>query len=547
MRQNLLKALLVSLLAGSIFFFCALNIFLGNPLEMNALLSQILPKCVQYALVLAGLIFLCQLPALFFKRFFPLANLFFLTAAMFVWAQGNLFIWPIKTPPGGVPFFSDSPLFGVLEIILFTIASALILCFRTFFIKNTAKICLVLIGAQLIAFLPGYMKYDEKNLGNKFYTFTDEGSNTFSTDQNVIILIMDSFSEDYFNEARKKCPGEFEKTFQDFTNFRRLLSPAPFTAAAVPTLVSGTRELENDTFKNWRYFYSTEHQNHLNRIFDHNNLFERFSANKYEIFAKPLVKMLIPYTQGIQNREKSNNDSEFYENICLVLKGRFTPLVLRQTIYENSIVELYSKIFSSPKPSGANEVVQSIPLEKMVFISQNLDAGKYYIRDEAAVKLILPDSLRQYGKTDQKKLLFYHFQSVHWAQGAKDSKYHICYINQSVKDLRMLGNFLQNLRTNRVYDNSYIVILGDHGTLPELSSPTNCYNPFLLIKKPNQKGETLSFNDEIVLMRDLCPTILFDHGISFKDGTAPYSIYSLSAEQKQERQGYWERLMGTKP
>ena len=129
----------------------------------------------------------------------------------------------------------------------------------------------------------------------------------------------------------------------------------------------------------------------------------------------------------------------------------------------------------------------------------------------------------------QKRFIFYHLKGIHDDPTLADGY------------LRSTALFLDLLREKGVYDNSYIVFLGDHG-IHEIEEYH--HNPFLMIKKPGQKFEQMKENDEIVLIQDIAPTILYDMNLADKQKV--YSLWNFSPDQKKVRAEFWLRLMETK-
>ncbi|MDO4582859.1 MAG: sulfatase-like hydrolase/transferase [Planctomycetia bacterium] len=104
-------------------------------------------------------------------------------------------------------------------------------------------------------------------------------------------------------------------------------------------------------------------------------------------------------------------------------------------------------------------------------------------------------------------------------------------------DLDGVARFLELLKKSDVYDNSYIIVMGDHGG--HLEPVLERKNPFFLVKRPGDTHEKMVTNDQPIFLRDIAPTILKDLGIVTEES---YSFWNLSPEQKVERERCWERI-----
>lgn len=65
--------------------------------------------------------------------------------------------------------------------------------------------------------------------------------------------------------------------------------------------------------------------------------------------------------------------------------------------------------------------------------------------------------------------------------------------------LSLYGNFLNKLKEMGVYDNSLIIMTGDHGTYDE---QYRNYNPMLIVKPP-QSSQALSLSHNAVMLTDI--------------------------------------------
>lgn len=80
------------------------------------------------------------------------------------------------------------------------------------------------------------------------------------------------------------------------------------------------------------------------------------------------------------------------------------------------------------------------------------------------------------------------------------------YIQKTTATAKLIAEFIERLKKNRVYDNSAIIIMADHGYQPLNGAPDNYilsrFNPILLIKGVNEKHD-FAISDKPVSYFDL--------------------------------------------
>lgn len=126
----------------------------------------------------------------------------------------------------------------------------------------------------------------------------------------------------------------------------------------------------------------------------------------------------------------------------------------------------------------------------------------------------LPEELLKQG---ENRFALYHFTGTH------DIEFSLVpplqnrnrYLQKGKQDLDGVARFLELLRKSGVYENSYLVVMGDHGN--HLEPVLERKNPFLLVKRPGDTHEPMATNEQPIFLRDIAPTILKDKGIVTKE------------------------------
>jgi len=237
LRKKIILAFLVSsCFSLTLFLFGPSNIFFGNKLEFSFSYNEI----VLYLIVLS---FVCILCLTIFLSFLKLSIhrvivSLILILSFLLWLQGNILSWNYGRFDGREIDWSSKVLCGFIDsgIWVFLIVIAFV---KSDFIysKMIRKISIFLILIQLISTSfaaitspaqPNYKKYsiDKKE---KF---------TFSSKKNVIILVLDFFQTDLFQEIISEN-SFYKEIFDGFTYFRNSLGGFPTTYAAVPFILTG--------------------------------------------------------------------------------------------------------------------------------------------------------------------------------------------------------------------------------------------------------------------------------------------------------------------
>ncbi len=554
MKENLCKVFWISLLLALTYLFTGLCIAIGNQDEFTFFLNEALIGTGIVALVIFCFFLLFQSAFCFFlPKYSYQVMLACLILAICGYLQANVLLWKIEIAGGTLLGFENFDSRVLTELILYGIVIGLVCRFYLFFYDNIKKLSLVLIGVQIIGLISSYMagqeslfvqpslNYSDNEMipEEKYFAFkNEEGKYHFSDQNNIIVLILDTLGENYYSGACKNSGGNLQNDFRDFTHFSHLISPNPWTQYAVPMLMTGSDVFEENTGVNsvQGSYFERKKKAYQSPW----NLFKNCSQNGFRCDVVTFFKKPYPVCKAwIANLECVRSK---HIQLSLLLSDRFFPmvnyrfslLVLKKpaylqtqkyawTIY-NCIQKYFygsniQSVWSKGDQIGFSDMSTSKVQEQQENIRSNTDSFFW--------------NMEPHFRMDHQKQFFVcHLQSVH-VHGINEKSYEReHYIQLAQTDLEHVVDFLKYLKERDIYDNSYIVIVGDHGSYRE---PEYHQNPFLLIKQPQVKQEKIVENTENILMRDIAPTILSDLGIS---PDAP-SIWNLSPAEKAEREKFW--------
>lgn len=518
MKADLLKAALASLAVASVFWFTAFQLFFGNVEAFYSLLKESVIGVSAFAVLIFAFFFIVQLLFLGRKAFLWVNVTVLLVAALW-WVQANVLLW--KTDMFGesqtrihlvLVERNCGPMAYITEFVVYALVIFLFYRFHAFLSRNTARCVFVLVCAQLLVLLPSATAYRESLSLHKRMSFHDEEKFVFSDRGNIIFFIIDSYGENFFGKVLAAHPDIAENELRDFVHFPRFLSPAPYTGRALPTLMTGEAALET---KKDMFLAGYEYTPAVKKMYEDSPFWNSLPSSGYRINVFPLIPQVFPAetTQianlAFRDPHDVNPSRVLTDRLVTVTFYRMAPSIFKQCVFhlsETFTWGLYALYCGDP-----------------IFV----EGEKGDPKDRKYADEFYPQAEKRVTVDHRKRFMLYHLLGTH--DEPELAEIH----------LRSFGGFLELLRKNGVYDNSYIVVLGDHGhhDIAEYE-----HNPILLIKKPGQTFDRMRENDEIVLMRDIAPTVADDlEMVKSKD---VYSLWHFSPAQKEERRQWWNRLMG---
>lgn len=353
----------------------------------------------------------------------------------------------------------------VLWAVVASVVAFIILKFKFIIFRKVTfigSLCLlILLSATLSTLLL------TTNIKDSNYTLvaTNKNEFQFSTDKNVIVLMLDAVNEKEFAEAIKADP-DFAEEFKDFTHFDNVASGYPFTQMAIPLSLTG-EWYENDK----------PYTDYIQESFDKSPLINHLENQNYKI--------------GIYD----DSEFRFSQN---KFAGRF----------ENQIgtTDTYSSLYSCMKLMVKMAGVKYAPWDAKRFCYNLIDHSK------AIHTTLAPgyDIFKMYNHifypqikdknpittTDDKCFRFIHIEGAHVpyrydkdvnkidsSEGSYESNISAC--------ITISKKFIQRIKESNIYDNSAIVIMADHGYDQYYRGNLDRANPIMLIKGINETNDRL--------------------------------------------------------
>lgn len=417
--------------------------------------------------------------------------------------------------------------------------------------KHMRNASLILIGIQLFSLLtldsqPQFKStlISKSFLGNHYKYQQDETNKfVFSKKKNVIILVLDSFQSDLFAEIIKE-KEKLAIPFEGFSYFRNAVSGYSVTTFATPFILTGkyfNPSLPLEAYLKQAYFSKSSIPKQLKD--------KGFSADIYPqghfIVDPALVSNYQISKKRLFNHSIIHDLAQLYD----IALFRASPHFFKKYIHNNNKLFLttlaynFNRSFKRPQNNKIDPLNIDTKSQKKTKTNENIE--------------FLDDFLREFStSSDQPVLKYYHISGLHpplqmdenlnlLEEPLPISRHSFLLNTEAV--LKLLRKFLEELKSQGIYDNSLIFIVGDHGSRYiatydkddpkeqkyEQSSIYTAFSsgvPLILVKPFNAKGP-LKTSDSPVTLGDIGPTIFDELGMKH----AERSMFKISLDNPTKR------------
>ena len=215
--------------------FAPATIYFTNRLEFPRRFVELLPLLVAIALgtalLLAGV--LRVLPA---GNVCDAAIALVCAVGVLAWVQGSLLLWNYGTLAGQEIDWAAHRTHGWIDAAVWAIGVAAALAAFRAVSRTSVAISVTLIAIQTIAL--SILSARSQDVWFNHVTFDDSARFALSRDRNVVIVLLDTFQSDVFQEVLDQEPG-LTARLSGFTYFRNATSGFPSTLASMTFLLTG--------------------------------------------------------------------------------------------------------------------------------------------------------------------------------------------------------------------------------------------------------------------------------------------------------------------
>ncbi|MFK8012285.1 MAG: sulfatase-like hydrolase/transferase [Marinicellaceae bacterium] len=351
-----------------------------------------------------------------------------------IWLQGDLFSDSYGVLDGSAIDFNSHQSRRINEMIIFIVAIMAALYFQKSINKQLPFI-LIIIALGQTSFI-SYNLFIEPTKKKISQTVEPEFYN-YSSNKNIIYIILDTFGADYFEQIRELDPSVVDD-FNGFVNYIDAISNYPATAASLSSVMTGQMIPEN-----------MQRNTFLKNIAAKNSLPHELDKKGYESSMVSIYRLRNIYTKRFLSGSHLAIQSvnRFYGLQLLDFSlFRISPQFFKSNIYNQGLWK-FSKNYAN------QHNIPSSPSEKGAYML-NLMTENAQVSDNInrfkIIHVLLPHPEFVYNSQCEK---IETLQSLEQAM-----------LKQSQCAIKMLKQYMNKLKQLGIYDSSLIVVTSDHGS-----------------------------------------------------------------------------------
>ena len=538
-KKPLLTLLMSFIIVATIFLLLPFAIYMGNAAEFSVPFIEIISWNIVPAF---GLLLLLMLPSLFMSAKYHRVYTYGLAVfGLLLWVHGSLIVWDYGPLDGRVIDWDADSWKGWVDVSIWVIAILVaIVVYRrlgTFILRFAALFFLVqllVISVQTIQNLDHLNKdtrHADRNTLDQLAGFSSKG--------NVLHILLDGFESDVFEELvlNDKDIFDYKDKFKGFTYFKEALSVFPYTRFAVPAFLSG-EVYHNNIPKNEFISSVLGKKSLLNNAFDNGYEVDIASMEYWAPLygsAKHTNSYIIPFDTYASSRELKVYAATRLLDMSLF---RVVPHWLKKHVY-NDQKWFVNKLFVN------SELLQQLYFSHTRFLN--------YIAENMNVS------------RDAPVYKYFHVMNTHnpmvvneqcgYAGGVLPTNRYTLTV-QSKCTLDTVVRLFDKMRELGVYDDTLIVIHGDHGGWVPVkgfhppNTPDNravpawvvsLGSPLLAIKLPGDHA-TVRESHELASLIDIPNTV--SHIMGWKADFPGEALFSTKPDAQRERSYYvysWQK------
>ncbi|MDO4583205.1 MAG: sulfatase-like hydrolase/transferase [Planctomycetia bacterium] len=529
--SEIVRAGMVSLLISGTVLCAVLTVFFANISEFSFTFRDLAGPLMAGFLLLFLFLFILQGAFRFAgEKIFSVVNLLFFVIGVYLFILSNILIWDIGTMMGQ-DFWWDWREHGMYTFIELTCLIVLAFLFwrdREWFSKHIVFPCGLLL---LFGFIwPSYLMLTvtgESEFSYKNYVIDRTDEFRFGKERNVILLILDAYPNVLLDVEEEKYPGTW-RALRDFTRYQRCLCENPATVYGMPALLAGIQIPPVD-------LNSEEYTQIIQKIYYAENSIPKrlremgFRVENYYIPCALPGAVFLHHDKSLLSNIRHKSEVEKDSSIFLPRHRPSVQLLADATILRlmpirikgfmvRFVSSLRNSFFRSDSEEPDGDFIFYNGIQKGVEIGDAKNVFKYY-----------------------------HLSGVHGPYQMDEN----CaphpgtsldgYLRQGKACMKMVSLFLEQLKKEGIYDNSLIIIAGDHGREEKffgLSELPHGMNPLFLVKMPNETHETMQENNDVLPQTEVAPALIAAVSQNSRGNTL---FFAPSESQKKLFEEQWNK------
>ncbi len=382
--------------------------------------------------------------------------------------------------------------------------------------SGVAAALIVIQGAALPALLINGLSEKQTRTHSGYHL---DGAKQFevSSEENVIVFIMDTFFTGHFEDYLETHPEAYDK-YSDFIFYDNIVSEATGTTHAMPYMLT-TRPVDftvpfMESNKNaWNseeanFFYSSmQDDGYTFRIFSDSDVYCGGAEN------------MIGKIENVVEYEFTYQTESFptFLSLSSLSLYRYVPHIFKEVFYVSDI-NYINKFTKSDSVHTLNTSDHDGTTET------SAERGIAFYNDD-----YYDGVMNGLTTTDEKLCIFTHIQGVHEPYYSERGEVQ-SYMDAVGGCMKIFDEYIRQLKEIGVYDNSTIILTSDHG----ISIGFTDSAALVLIKPAGKTGDKMVIDSSPgVLQSDLIPTILDCTELPHEN--LGYSFFDLDENTKRTR------------
>jgi sulfatase-like protein len=315
------------------------------------------------------------------------------------------------------------------------------------------------------------------------YRLADKDAFTYSREQNVVILVIDSAQSTVFRDLLLERGNR--EAFAGFTLYADTLGGFPTTVASVPLILTG------------RYYDNSVSLDDFWAEVAPGVISTRLRAIGYQAYIQPIE--LLPARPIMADNVVPNFfDAQDWRRLTLLAAFRMLPSVARIAVYDRTMIVKTPEIVATTSP----DILFLNSMKGLWRVVDGPRQFKYY----HLFGMHLPYSLDEQLRTRVVR-------EATWLAARRQAR----------AEIEIVHRWLKRLQDDGIYDDTFVVVLGDHGAPPladepaqpsegEASAavdslPISIATPLLLVKPFGARG-SLDVSEAAATLADVSATVL---------------------------------------
>ncbi len=319
-----------------------------------------------------------------------------------------------------------------------------------FFHKIQKYGSLWIITIQLITLMVLFFSTPVSVMEKSNYYLSNEGIYDVSTDENIVIFVLDAFDDAYFQEIIEKEPQKYQEIFKNFIHYNNAATAGTRTKLGVPAIITGQH-----------YPGGISYKEYIQQAFNYDGLYATLQEHNYNVGIYSASAFVPDKVEDLVNNQVA-------AGYAVSSYPRLANTYFKLTLYKymphffKRFFWIYSGDFEQYKSGNSKE---SYVTDDAGYFNKLQTKGLHMIKDKNIFRLIYlngahpPYTLNEY------------------AQPIKSEESSA--VIQGKAALYIVNNYIEQLKALGIYDTTTILIMADHG------DKNHAEHALLLVKEKN--------------------------------------------------------------